>query len=243
MNPPGTFPWTEAQVTERLHAAVVSYWNGRLGQSDSQRKRRSVDMGTRGEVTGGKHLDGVLALIVEVARAAGYSKEEIKTATGVDLPGYFRSQKRWDMVVIREGRICAAVELKSQVGSFGKNFNNRSEEAIGNSTDFWVAFREGRLGKAAPWLGYFFFLEHTEKSTRPVALKKSVFPPFPVFEGTSYARRYAILCERLVLEQKYTRTALVMSPRGAGPVASEADRDLGFYGFLRSLHGHLLGCR
>ena len=76
-----------------------------------------------------------------------------------------------------------------------------------------------------------------------MALKKSVFPPFPVFEGTSYAQRYAILCERLVLEQKYTRTALVMSPRGAGPVDPGADRDLGFYGFLRSFHGHLIGCR
>ncbi len=243
MNSPGTFPWTEAQVAKRLHAAVVSYWAGRLGQSDSQRKRRSVDKGTRGEVTGGKHLDGVLALIVEVAQAAGYSEDEIRTRAGIDLPGFFRSQKRWDLVVIRNGRLCAAVELKSQVGSFGNNFNNRSEEAIGNSTDFWVAFREGRLGKATPWLGYFFFLEQTERSTRPVALKKSVFPPFPVFEGTSYAQRYAILCERLVLEQKYTRTALVMSPRGAGPVDPGADHDLGFYGFLRSFHGHLIGCR
>ena len=80
MNPPDTFPWTEAELAERLHAAVVSYWNGRLGQSDSQRRRRSVDKGTRGEVTGGKYLDGVLALIVEVTQAAGYSEEEIKTA-------------------------------------------------------------------------------------------------------------------------------------------------------------------
>ena len=86
MNPPGTFPWTEAQVAERLHAAVVSNWNGRLGQSDSQRKRRSVDKGTRGEVTGGKHLDGVLALIVEVARAAGTVGYELLCAVAPRVP-------------------------------------------------------------------------------------------------------------------------------------------------------------
>ncbi len=98
------------------------------------------------------------------------------------------------------------------------------------------------MGKETPWLGYLFLLEHAEKSTQPVGLKKSFFPPFPIFEGTSYARRYEILCERLVLERKYTRTALLLSPRGKQGKFIEPNPALGFYGFAKSLHAHLVGC-
>lgn len=237
------FPWTEAELAKRLQSAVRKYWQGRGGQSSQQNKRGVKDAGNRGKVTGGQHLNAVLSLITDVARAAGFSECDIKLKQGIDLPGYFRPQKKWDLVVTRDGRLCAAVELKSQVGSFGKNFNNRSEEAIGNSTDFWTAFRDGGLGKETPWLGYLFLLELADKSTQPVALKKSSFPPFPIFEGTSYAKRYEILCERLVLERKYTRTALLLSPRGKSGAYSEPNTSLSFHGFARSLHAHLLGCR
>jgi hypothetical protein len=239
----GEFPWTEPQLNERLQAAVRAYWTGRSGQSDSQGKRGVVDSGTRGEVTGGQHLNTVLEILVDAAMSAGFSADEIRLKNGIELPGFFRPQKRWDMIVVRGERLCAAVELKSQVGSFGNNFNNRSEEAIGNSTDFWTAFREGRMGKETPWLGYFFFLELADESTRTVGLKKSLFPPFEIFEGTSYAQRYAILCERLVLEHKYTRTALLMSARGRTGDFSEPNPQLGFYAFAKSLHGHLIGCQ
>ena len=41
-----------------------------------------------------------------------------------------------------DGRLLAVIELKSQVGpSFGNNFNNRTEEAIGSAVDFWTAYR------------------------------------------------------------------------------------------------------
>jgi hypothetical protein len=36
------------------------------------------------------------------------------------------------------------MEFKSQIGpSFGNNFNNRTEEALGSATDIWAAYREG----------------------------------------------------------------------------------------------------
>lgn len=208
-----------------------------------QQGRKGVsDAGKRGEVTGGQHLNAILKLLTEVALAAGFSKEEIKLNLGIELPGYYRPQKRWDMIVVRGGRLCAAVELKSQVGAFGNNFNNRSEEAIGNATDFWTAFREGAMGKEAPWLGYFFLLEEAEKSTRPVGLKKSQFPPFSIFEGTSYAKRYEILCERLLLERKYSKTALILAPRDNSGYFTEPNEALSFHGFAVSLYAHLLGC-
>lgn len=237
------FPWTKEQLAKYVSAAVKTYWRSRGGQSKQQGRRGVKDTGTRGEVTGGQHLNKFLLLLVQVAEAAGFKRDEIKLNLGMELPGFFRPQKRWDMIVVRNQRLCAAVELKSQVGSFGNNFNNRSEEAIGNSTDFWTAFREGAMGKESPWLGYLFLLEEAEKSTRPVGLKKCKFPPFSIFHGTSYARRYEILCERLVLERKYSRTALILAPRGKSGEHSEPGETLGFYDFAKSLHSHLLGCR
>jgi len=208
------FPWTEEELTQELRKVVRAYWRDRSGQSKRQGINGKKDAGTRGEVTGGQHLNRFLRLLAGVAAAAGFEKEEIRFNQDLELPGYFRPQKRWDMVVVRNERLCAAVELKSQSGSFGNNFNNRSEEAIGCSTDLWTAFREGALGSQQPWLGYFFLLEQAPKSMHPVALKKGVFPPLRVFEATSYAQRYAILCERLVLERKFTCTSLILAPRG-----------------------------
>ena len=238
-SPTGLFPWTEAQFAERLRLAVKSYWKERSGQSKSQRKRGVKDAGTRSEVTGGQHLNAVLKVLVETVQAAKFLNHEIKLGTGIELPGYFRPQKRWDLVVVRNNQLYAALELKSQVGSFGKNFNNRSEETIGNATDFWTAFREGRLGTVAPWLGYFFFLEHADDSIRPVALKKGVFPPYEIFQGTSYAQRYGILCERLMLERSYSRAGVLMSPRGVSGDFSELNPQFGFYAFAKALFGHL----
>jgi hypothetical protein len=238
-----TFPWTDAELLNETSLAVRAYWGSRGVQSKRQGRKGAKDPGTRSEVTAGQHMNGVLKIIARVALAAGFSREEILQSGALELPGYFRAQKRWDIVVVRRGRLCAAVELKSQVGSFGNNFNNRSEEAIGNSTDFWTAFREGGLGSDTPWLGYFFLLELAPKSTRPVSLKSGQFPPFPIFEGTSYARRYEILCERLVLERKYTKTSLLLTPRGSSGEFAEPSDVLSFRSFLVSLHAHLLGCR
>ncbi len=230
--------------TQRVCSAVKKYWKSRSSQSSRRGKKSQGQAGTRNAVLGGKHLDDFVSLIEEVALSAGFRKEDVCRSSGLELPGYFRAQKRWDVVLTRGDRLCAAVELKSQVGSFGNNFNNRSEEAIGSSTDLWTAFREGALGKDSPWLGYFFLLEDAPKAKRPVGLKASAFKPLAVFEGTSYAQRYAILCERLVLERKYTKAALLFAPRGiAGDYSEAPDPSLGLRSFLGSLHAHLLGCR
>ncbi len=39
--------------------------------------------------------------------------------------------------MVSEGKLLAGIEFKSQVGSFGNNYNNRTEEAIGSAADIW----------------------------------------------------------------------------------------------------------
>lgn len=134
--------------------------------------------------------------------------------------------------------------MKSQVGpSFGNNFNNRTEEAVGSSVDFWLAFREGRLGLQSPWLGYFFFLEEADASLKNIAITSSAFPADPVFYETSYAKRYEILCRRMVLERNYSASALLLSPRGSDGIFRDSAPDLGLAAFSSGLYGHLVGCK
>ena len=132
----------------------------------------------------------------------------------------------------------AAVELKSQVGSFGNNFNNRAEEAIGMGEDLRVAYREGLLGDTArPFVGYLMLLDDSPGSTRPVGLGPHLFSADPVFEGASYAERYQAMCTRLMREGLYDSAALVLS--GADSAASGAYRTLSEPTGLRSFCARL----
>ena len=86
-------------------------------------------------------------LVVDILKEAGLEDISIKTRLGLELPGYFRPEKKWDLLVVSRMQLVCAIEFKSQVGpSFGNNFNNRTEEALGNAEDIWTAYREGLLG-------------------------------------------------------------------------------------------------
>ena len=97
-------------------------------------------------------------------------------------------RKKWALasaapVYDEDKNIIAAIEAKSQVGpSFGNNFNNRTEEALGSSLDLWTAYREGAfLTSPQPFLGFFFMLEDCPASNRPVKVKEPHFKVFPEF--------------------------------------------------------------
>ena len=233
------FPYDEEEITAKVAKAAAFYWKTRRGQARKQKKSGTQDAGTRGQVTGGKHLDGFAKLVQEIGIKAGCRKEDIFFNTSIPLPGYYRPQKNWDIVFLHEGKLLAAIELKSQSGSFSNNFNNRSEEVVGVSRDFWTAYREKAFGTGeAPWLGYFFFLEDCEASAHPVALSMSPLPPFAIFEGTSYQKRYEILFERLMLERDYTSTALVLSSKDGASVRNGGP-NVTAYAFFKSLYLHL----
>jgi hypothetical protein len=194
-------------------------------------------------VTGGGHGDELIRLVRNLIVGSGLPDSHVFTARRVtDLPGYFRATKDWDLVAAVDGTLFAVVELKSQVGSFGNNFNNRTEEAIGNATDLWTAYREGAFKSSPrPWLGYFMMLEDAAGSTRPVSVREQHFRVFKEFREISYAERYALLCKRLVLERLYDAACLVMSSRETGQNGDyrEPDPQLSFKLFATSLVAHV----
>lgn len=198
--------------------AVKDFWGNRDAARQRQIASGSLDQGERAGVTAGKNMDGFIELIIEIVRANGLAHAQIHlNKRALTLPGYFRPTKLWDLLVIHEERLIAAIELKSQVGpSFGNNFNNRTEEAIGTAHDFWTAYREDAFGKhPRPFVGWLMLVEDADKSRAPVRDASPHFRVFPEFQGASYLKRYDILCQKLVQEQLYTTAALITSPRSA----------------------------
>ena len=172
---------------------------------------------------------------------AGLKKPDVKTRTSLELPGYYRAEKKWDLIVVSEGQLVTAMEFKSQSGpSFGNNFNNRSEEAIGSATDIWVAYREGRFGSTpAPFLGYFFLLEDCARVKTRVSNKEPYFKVDPAFNEASYSKRYELLCRRLVLERVYSAACLVMATNAPKTKITQPAEDLSFKRFVAALRGHV----
>ncbi|HOD81521.1 MAG: Type-2 restriction enzyme PaeR7I [Planctomycetes bacterium ADurb.Bin126] len=200
--------------------AIRHFWKARLLAAKMQKKRGVLDQGNRSGVTAGKNLDALVAMVRDIIVANGIPEEDVHYGrrASVTIPGFYRPTKNWDLLVVSQGRLLAAIEFKSQVGpSFGNNFNNRVEEALGNAADLNTAFREGVFGESPrPFVGYFFVLEECLKSTMPIKFVSPHFSGMPEFENASYAARYEILCRKLVQEQLYDAAALVLTDRRSG---------------------------
>ncbi len=216
--------------------AVRAFWQARSGAAARQAAAGKQDAGSRGAVTAGTHLAALENIVVNEFVASGFHPTCIRRRSGIELPGYYRPAKKWDVVVVDKGLLIAAIEFKSQVGpSFGNNFNNRTEEAIGSATDVWRAYEEGTFGAVRPWLGYFFLLEEAPASTRPVGIPATIFPVETIFEGTSYKDRYRILCQRLVRERLYDAACFLTSTTDAS--IDEPEPELSFAVFASKIAG------
>lgn len=230
------------EIHKIARLAISQFWRTRGKQQKSQKDRGSADQGARGAVTGGAQMNGFISGISKLIRGAGVPDASIFTKRNLDLPGYFRPTKKWDILVVSRENLLAVIEAKSQVGSFGNNFNNRTEEAIGSAADLWTAYREGGFGTSPrPWLGYLFLLEDCGASRSPVSVTESHFPVLKEFHGASYQKRYEILLRKLVLERHYDSAAFLISDKETGPRGDyqEPANSLKFEVFARSLVAHV----
>jgi hypothetical protein len=227
----------------KLKRAIAFYWQTREIQRKKQKDQGSSDQGARSAVTGGAQMDGIINLITEIISESGISNNCIFYDQYLQLPGFFRPTKEWDLLVVKNGQLLLALEAKSQVGpSFGNNFNNRTEEAMGSAIDLWTAYREGAFNSTIkPWLGYFFMLEDCENSNRPVKVQEPHFKVFPEFIDASYAKRYELFCRKLVRERHYTASSFILSSKEKGIEGehTEPASDLNFEMFIRSMTGQL----
>ena len=238
-------PLDLADYEAKAREAVRAFWGNRAAAAAKQRELGHADQGERAGVTAGKNMDGFLALIQDLVRGNGLSDAHMMIGRRVlTLPGYFRPTKLWDLLVINDGRLVAALELKSQVGpSFGNNFNNRTEEALGTAVDLWTAYRGGAFGQEAPrpFLGWLMLVEDASGSRLPVRDASPHYPLFPDFQGAGYLERYNVLCRKLVQERLYTAAALLASPCTVTETGEygELAELTGLRTFVTTLAGHI----
>jgi type II restriction enzyme len=204
---------------EKAKSAVKYFWRSRENAKLKQKALGKEDQGERSSVTAGKNMDGFLNLLEDIVISNGLNDATIYRSgrSNLTLPGFFRSTKMWDFLVIYKGELVASIELKSQVGpSFGNNFNNRTEEAIGMALDFWTAYRENVFGdQPRPFVGWLMLIEDDKKSRSPITDKSPHYPILIDFKEASYQKRYDLLCKKLVQEQLYTTASIIASPKSA----------------------------
>lgn len=233
-----------ANYQKKAMESVKAFWGNRDAAHKKQNEAGKSDAGSRGAVTAGKNMDGFVAMLIDLIEANGLKDATIirEGRIPLTLPGYFRPTKMWDMLVLRENRLIAAIELKSQVGSFGNNFNNRTEEAIGTAHDLWTAYREGAFGESPrPFVGWLMLVEDAPGSRSPVRDRSEHFPVRPEFQGASYIERYNLLCKKLVQEQLYTTATVLASPHTAiktGKFSDVSDMT-SLKTFVTSFAGHI----
>lgn len=230
----------------RSREAVQAFWGAREDARTRQIEAGRADQGERASVTAGKNMDRFVDLVIDIVRANGLKHAAIhQTRAVLTLPGYFRPTKLWDLLVIHRRELVAAIEMKSQVGpSFGNNFNNRTEEAIGTAHDLATAYREGAFGEQPkPFVGWMMLVEDAPESRSPVTDRSPHFPTFKEFNGASYLKRYDVLCQKLMKEQLYTSASVIASARSSaatGPYTDLSDMT-SFKTFVTALAGHVAG--
>jgi len=183
---------------EQIQSVVNAFWTTRATQA-----AKLADGGLAGGgARAAGHMKDITNLVSSLFVEAGLPASSIVLEPY--LPGYYRVRKKWDMAVVYKGSLVAALEFKSQVGSVGKNINNRFEEALGTATDTWAAQRFNEsYGEIPPWLGYVFVLQEsaeTEVIGRDIA---ALFPTDPVFTGISYSQRYQEMLRRFIGDNIY----------------------------------------
>jgi hypothetical protein len=228
-----------SRFEKRLRLAIKHFWNTREKQSQKQGSTTgSRDAGARTAVTGGRQMDGFVSLVRDYLCENGLAKTQVYCEKRIEIPGWYRPEKKWDLLVVENGQFLAGIEFKSQIGSFGNNYNNRTEEAIGSACDLWAAYREGAFKPSArPWLGYMMLLEDAPGSSSPVRAQEPHFKVFPEFRNASYAKRYEILLLKLMRERLYDSACFLLSDsrNGLKGEYKEPVAELNFENFMISL--------
>lgn len=226
-------------LEKQLQGAIKQFWGTRETQAQKQGSVTGAkDAGARSAVTGGAQMNGFVSLVRDLLCESGLPEAHVYCEKYIEIPGWYRPEKKWDLLIVADGKLLAGIEFKSQVGSFGNNYNNRTEEAIGSATDLWAAYEKGAFKLSArPWLGYLMLLEEASGSISPVRAREPHFKVFPEFKAASYAKRYEILLTKLVRARLYDAACFLLSnaTEGAKGAYTEPAPELSFQNFVTSL--------
>lgn len=224
-------------MEEVMRRALLRSYDLRTKAGEDQKRRGKKDIGNRSQTTSGRHMDEIARIIADDIRDMGVSPDSLFLKNGNTIPGWFRATKRWDVLAFGGDQLIAAIELKTISSSYGKNTNNRVEEAIGDAVDADFAVKRDLLNRVIPPLfAYGLIVKKDEKSSGSVISKSDHFTVDPVFEDASHIDRLRILCERLRRERVYGAVWFVVVDPVSGEV-SEPVPELSYDSFLAEIRG------
>lgn len=188
---------------QEMRNAVQTYW--RVHRETGGRTESGLHIARFADVT--RHV---------VNRVARFHFNVAHSGKGIELPGYYRRTKRWDVLITHRRKPVAAIEFKSMSASYGNNFNNRLEEAVGSSADLRQARLHGELGEIdPPFLGWLILVRDEPESSTLTSEPSKLFAA-RVFDRTSYIQRFQILCRRMVEQGLYDAATVIKSRKEDG---------------------------
>lgn len=110
--------------------AVRAFWTARAGAAAKQVAAGKADAGTRGAVTAGRHLAALEDIVAAEFVTAGFDPTSVRRKNGIELPGYYRPAKKWDIVVVEDGHLVAASEPDDELSfaAFASKVAERAAE-------------------------------------------------------------------------------------------------------------------
>jgi len=117
-------PINISNYKQQTRDAILHFWHSRDAAAQNQESRGISDQGNRSSVTAGKNMDGFSNMVRQIILDNGFDEDNIfhTGRNDINLPGYYRPTKNWDLIVVKTKKLIAVIEFKSQVGpSFGNN--------------------------------------------------------------------------------------------------------------------------
>lgn len=206
----------------RLSQAVAWYWRA-LHQPTSR-------------------LEGFHALVSRILTDNGLPEARVHTRHGLELPGFFMPTRPWDIVVMHEGRLVAALAIRVRTAqSLENGFVALGEEALCTGKEMDALCRKQAFGPGLrPWFGWLVLLEDGSALTRPTAVAPTLLQVVPEYRYSTHAEWYELLLRKLERERLFDTCALLLCPeeRQQSGNYREPARDLGGKRFLAHLASH-----
>jgi hypothetical protein len=124
-----------ADYETKTRSAVKQFWS-------SWRKS-----GTKRPMVGG--MDGFAALVADIVHANGLTRANVlQQGRPVSLPGHFSPTQSWDIVVVNQGRLIAAIKLDPVPGELiAKHADYCCKEVLSVAIELRAAYRRHIFGE------------------------------------------------------------------------------------------------
>ncbi len=187
-------------------------------------------------------LEGFHTLVRHVLADNGPPEARVHTQHGLELPGFFMPTRPWDIVVMHEERLVAALGIRSRAARSVENeFVTLGEEALCTGKEMDALCRRQAFGPGLrPWFGWLVLLEDSPALWRTAEGAPTLLQSLPEHRHSSHAERYELLLRKLERDRLFDTCALLLCPeerKQAGDYHEPA-RDLSIKRFLGHLASH-----